>query len=569
MKKLKFSLLALALIPCIAIGSPVRVKANVKFDDASQQLLVTGVNDARIAIPSRPFEVESFCEFIDIARNHTIFIVGDEGRGEQWQIADREGLLDAPAKVRDLALPPTATHCDVDYAAARLYVNEEGVGIWSYPADAEAELVRRPVALEAPYGLFKSIAAFTVAGGNVIVADPKLDAVKVLAPSSKNSWKETASVAVAGLGKIDLEKLDFRNLRNQELQLRAVGDDGELDVVIPWTDTIATRAADRSVNVVAVMPTAQTTSVKHMGDAADDPAIWVHPTDKSRSLVLGTDKKGGLQVFDLQGQLLQDLRVGRLNNVDVRSGRIDGREWHIAAASHRDNESLRLFAIDARTARVRDLADIPTTHKEIYGLCVGKDKTGAMYVIANQKDGLFVQYQLVAAGSDRVSARKVREFRVNSQPEGCVVNDRTGDLYVGEEAKGVYVLPLSPQEPAVLRDVIRVGDVLHKDVEGLGIYNGTNADYLVVSSQGNDSYVILDAQAPFAVRGVVRIMANARSAIDGASETDGLEVTSANLGGAYETGMLVVQDGRKRMPEAPQNFKYVPWAEIAKALNLH
>jgi 3-phytase len=32
--------------------------------------------------------------------------------------------------------------------------------------------------------------------------------------------------------------------------------------------------------------------------------------------------------------------------------------------------------------------------------------------------------------------------------------------------------------------------------------------------------------------------------------------------------MLVVQDGRKRMPEGNQNFKYVSWQKIAEALNL-
>ena len=56
--------------------------------------------------------------------------------------------------------------------------------------------------------------------------------------------------------------------------------------------------------------------------------------------------------------------------------------------------------------------------------------------------------------------------------------------------------------------------------------------------------------------------------IDGTSETDGLDVTSANLGGAYAQGMLVIQDGYKRLPDGPQNFKYVAWEAVAKALQL-
>ena len=34
-------------------------------------------------------------------------------------------------------------------------------------------------------------------------------------------------------------------------------------------------------------------------DAMDDPAIWVHPTDPSRSLVMANDKKGAFETYDL------------------------------------------------------------------------------------------------------------------------------------------------------------------------------------------------------------------------------------------------------------------------------
>ncbi len=56
--------------------------------------------------------------------------------------------------------------------------------------------------------------------------------------------------------------------------------------------------------------------------------------------------------------------------------------------------------------------------------------------------------------------------------------------------------------------------------------------------------------------------------IDGSSETDGIEISSANLGGAFNAGLLVVQDGYKRLPDGAQNFKYVPWRAISQALNL-
>jgi len=56
--------------------------------------------------------------------------------------------------------------------------------------------------------------------------------------------------------------------------------------------------------------------------------------------------------------------------------------------------------------------------------------------------------------------------------------------------------------------------------------------------------------------------------MDGASETDGLEMSSANVGGLHEDGVLIVQDGRNVLPAENQNFKLVPWSAIRAALLL-
>ena len=45
-------------------------------------------------------------------------------------------------------------------------------------------------------------------------------------------------------------------------------------------------------------------------------------------------------------------------------------------------------------------------------------------------------------------------------------------------------------------------------------------------------------------------------------------MSAVNLGPGFEAGVLVVQDGYNRLPEARQNFKLVPWSSVARALNL-
>ena len=82
--------------------------------------------------------------------------------------------------------------------------------------------------------------------------------------------------------------------------------------------TVAPYASNETLDVKTVTPFAETPAVASSEDAADDPAIWVHPEDVSKSLILGTDKQAGLYVYNLKGEFLQFLKAGRVNNVDVR-----------------------------------------------------------------------------------------------------------------------------------------------------------------------------------------------------------------------------------------------------------
>lgn len=45
--------------------------------------------------------------------------------------------------------------------------------------------------------------------------------------------------------------------------------------------------------LVKVEAKEETDAVANAGDAADDPAIWVHPHDSEKSKIIGTNKEGG------------------------------------------------------------------------------------------------------------------------------------------------------------------------------------------------------------------------------------------------------------------------------------
>ncbi|MFZ2987522.1 phytase, partial [Ideonella sp.] len=191
------------------------------------------------------------------------------------------------------------------------------------------------------------------------------------------------------------------------------------------------------------------------------------------------------------------------------------------------------------------------------------------------KDGLVLHLRLAPAaadGSGPWQATELRRWKMASQPEGCVVDEAAGRLFLGEEDRGVWVVDAAADRPAQPRLILPVGGILQADTEGLALWHGREAgqahSYLVVSSQGNSSYVVLDAAPPWRVRGAFRVGINPSAGIDGSSETDGLEVSSAAFGPDYPEGLLVVQDGHKHLPDGPQNFKLIGWREVAQALGL-
>ena len=337
-----------------------------------------------------------------------------------------------------------------------------------------------------------------------------------------------------------------------------------------WLAAHPPAAATAATSTAAIVrPSAQTQPVRGQGDAADDPAIWVHPRQGARSLILATDKKLGLAVYDLQGRERQFLPVGRINNVDLRQRLRYGREQlDLAVATQRDENALVLFGISAVDGRVRELARLPTGLDDIYGICVGRNAQGGLDAFPNDKDGRVQQLRLQRDAKGRWSAVLLRELRLPSQPEGCVVDEAKQQLFVGEEKRGIWRIALDGAAGSAPVLAIPTGEALRADVEGMAIHDSPQGRLLIVSSQGSDSYAVFDADAPHALRGAFRIGINAERGIDGASETDGLDVTAANLGGPYRDGLLVVQDGRKRLPQGTQNFKLVPWREVAKQLGL-
>jgi 3-phytase len=327
-------------------------------------------------------------------------------------------------------------------------------------------------------------------------------------------------------------------------------------------------------SVVSVAATVETTPVRHPGDAADDPAIWVHPSDPSLSLVLGDDKGGGLCVYSLDGRELQVLHEQKhLNNVDLRYGMPlaggfpDGTKHErvdLVGVGNQSDRSLLFFKIHPGTRRLESAGEIGALGIVPYGSCMYRStKSGKTYYFVNDRSGVTQQWELRDGGSGAIAGTKVREFDVGTQVEGCVADDALGKLYIGEEQVGIWKYGAEPGDGATRTAVDRTGRGGHltADVEGLAIYDaGEGRGYLLASSQGSNTFVIYERGGSNGYVGTFRI---ADGAVDGVSDTDGIEVTSAALGPAFPKGLFVAQDGSNTHPNGNQNYKLVPWEAIA------
>jgi myo-inositol-hexaphosphate 3-phosphohydrolase len=337
----------------------------------------------------------------------------------------------------------------------------------------------------------------------------------------------------------------------------------------------------------------------------DDPAIWLHPADPTQSVVAGVLKEGGLEVYDLDGRLLQSLSPEgvRYNNIDLAYGfPLGGAAVDLFAATDRYEDKLVFFQIDPATRELADVTDpanpllfTPEGQESdeettAYGIALYRSPSdGALYAFANRREtGDLAQWKLADNGRGQVSIEKVRELAVpvpesgeleDAQTEGMVADDELGVLYVGQENVGLWKFDAEPggsPEGALLYTVRPDGDILEADVEGLTIYHGPDGTgYLLVSSQGDNTVAVFTRAGDNAYLGSFQI--GAQGEIDGVQESDGAMVVNFALGERFPNGLLVVQDGFNlpavmveddgELENVSTNLKLLDWADVANVFD--
>lgn len=512
---------------------------------------------------------EDVCFYFSPANQQlSVLVVGDRGGADQLLLRQQEKWLTKPIAVRELAIPFDSKSCT---STKEHFVVASPDGLWQFEAEPEGEDKAVMVQARKPFGAIDdeivAIKSLDPTGRKLLALTEKAKELSLFIRQADGSY-QLQPIPLAGDAPADgWEYLSVMAITAGTIQVELHSQAADSrDVPQIWQTELRLVEAKNEVEpellpIPQVHAVAETSAVTMRGDVIDDPAIWFNSSNPAQSRILATNKRDGLEVYDLAGKPLQKLSVGRLNNVDIRPLR----NGALAVATSRDDNALQLFKVEP-TGTVTDAGKIDTPLHEIYGVCMYQSRSGELFGIATDKSGQVLQYKL-QQHEGRWRGQLAASYQLQSQPEGCVADDARGGLFIGEEDVGIWHLDLNKGQQSASLIAKADGKNLVADVEGMALAQG-KTPYLVVSSQGDNSYMVYQALPPFRQLGKFRVGTNVELGVDGSSETDGLDLSVSAFGGPFQQGMLVVQDGRNRMPEQGQNLKLIPWQQVVEALEL-
>lgn len=305
----------------------------------------------------------------------------------------------------------------------------------------------------------------------------------------------------------------------------------------------------------------------------DDPSIWIHPTDPSKSIIVGTDKDtdGALYAFDLNGKILvKSETLKRPNNVDIAYGLlINGKKVDVAVTTERESNKIRVFSLP-------DLKPIDNGGISVFDGELLRDPMGialytrpgdnAIFAIVGRKSGpsgsYLWQYELSDAGNGVVGGKVVRKFGSYSgkkEIEAIAVDNELGVVYYCDEQFGIkkYVADPASNHSDVELAVFGKGD-FKADNEGIAIYKKTaTTGYILVSNQQANTFMVYPREGANGDLNSYPLLAEIPTST---IECDGADVTNVNLGGPYKNGLFVAMSNG-------MTFHYYSWDSVQKRID--
>ncbi|HVW32854.1 MAG TPA: phytase [Acidimicrobiia bacterium] len=304
-----------------------------------------------------------------------------------------------------------------------------------------------------------------------------------------------------------------------------------------------------------------------------DPAIWVNPTDPTRSLILGANKDAGLTVYGVDGTILDQPGVNSsvVTGVDTRDNvMVNGVPTSVATAV--GNGLAYFYAIDPSNQKLTNVTSVTTGiappdwgQGSVSTVCMYQSPvTSNTYAFVLSANGQMEQLQLNDTAG-KISVTTVRGYRANpsagiwsaiaapDNPGGCVADDANQVLYVSGKKTGIWKFGAEPDAglTPTLVDGPSTGTPagnLNNLTQGLALVKtGDTSGYLIASSPGDstvgapeaDRFMVYDRAAGNAF---IRSFHVITGAVDDCDNASGVDAAVGAFSPAFPSGIFACQN---------------------------
>jgi myo-inositol-hexaphosphate 3-phosphohydrolase len=267
----------------------------------------------------------------------------------------------------------------------------------------------------------------------------------------------------------------------------------------------------------------------------DDLCVWRDEEQPDRSVVIASDKAAHrLFVYDLAGDLLQEIPLPKPGNIDIRQGVFGGLDV-VAVNQRAEPLRLHLFRVDHDTRRLIAL-DADVSLQSNYGGCLYHDGANdRLYYFGTSTNGLCQQLELLPGKTFR--GRVARNWRIG-KCEGAVADDERHILIITEEQRGLWQLGARPEAHTPGKLIARVGEHgLTGDLEGVALSPAPER-WVVVSDQGRDRFVAFESDGDHRFIGT--------AAVAGVGQTDGIAIVAGAFSERFPGGIFGCHNGASR-----------------------
>lgn len=304
-----------------------------------------------------------------------------------------------------------------------------------------------------------------------------------------------------------------------------------------------------------------------------DVALWLHPSDPSRSLVLVATSFQGVVAYRLDGGIALQAQTIVTTGVDVRYvPALDGGTVGVIATA--EGDAVGLYALDdpqvgspalrlLGTVGAGALTVSPIASVDLYRSVA----TGELSLFVGDGAGRFQQVVVTFPDGGSAQGASGRTLQVVGVPGAAIADDENGAFLVLARDQASLSRFAAEPDAGTVAQVVSLADAgLDAGLEGLALYRTQGGGgYVLVADTSGGNVAVLDRRVPDELKGRLTVDASVDGRVDAVELPRALATANLPLGPGLDGGVLVVVDGQNT--GGGETVKRVSWADVARAFS--